>query len=241
MQGINIWRKLNIYWYKIVSVLFVFTIFYTNDGMAQHTWDTNLPNYDERFLHYGFTIGINSTRFRPVQSDFYFNDTISKIKSAGNAGFSLGFVVNARLSPHHDLRLLPTVAFYQRNVQYTFQGGSTSNQNAESVFVEFPLLLKYKSERRKNNRMYMIAGLKAGIEAGAKKKEKRKSDLRTNNFDLAIEYGFGLDNYFKYFKFAPELRFSHGIINLLNRDPNIYSQSLMKLTTHTVTLYLHFE
>jgi hypothetical protein len=163
------------------------------------------------------------------------------MRSKPQGGFNLGFVVNARLGKYFDLRLLPGVAFYTRAVQYKFANGFYSNQTAESVFIETPLLLKYKSQRRKNHRLYMVGGVKPGIEAGAKKKEKKKTELRTENIDFCIEYGFGIDLYFQFFKFAPEIRFSHGINNLLNNDPNLYSNSLSKLTTHTVTLYLFFE
>jgi len=149
--------------------------------------------------------------------------------------------MNMRLSKYFDFRVLPGVAFYTRAVQYTFAKGFTSNQTEESVFIEIPLMLKYKSQRRKNHRLYMVGGMKPGIEAGAKKFQKTNDQLRTNTIDLCIEYGFGIDLYFQFFKFAPEIRFSHGFNNLLNNDPNIYSQSLSKLTTHTITLYLFFE
>jgi hypothetical protein len=204
-------------------------------------WDSNIPHYDDRFLHYGFTLGLNSTRFRPVESSGYFKDSLTSIRSSPAGGFNLGFVMNMKLSRYFDLRVLPGVAFYTRAVQFTYTDGYTSNQTAESVFIETPILLKYKSQRRRNHRMYMVGGLKPGIEAGAKKNQKKKSELRTQNIDLCIEYGFGIDLYFKFFKFAPEIRFSHGLSNLLINDHNAYSQDLTKLTTHTVTLYFFFE
>ena len=46
----------------------------------------------------------------------------------------------------------------------------------ENTMVEFPILLKYKSERRGNIRMYMIGGVKPGIEASGKK-DKTKAEL----------------------------------------------------------------
>ena len=87
----------------------------------------------------------------------------------------------------------------------------------------------------------MVGGVKPGIETGAKKKEKPNTDLRLNSFDFAVDYGVGLDIYYPLFKFSPEIRISHGLYNMLIHDPNAYSQSLLKLTTHTITLYLHFE
>lgn len=247
MQRTHIWSKLHLY---RVKVIFIFVCFLLFSGVAfaqplhsqeNHEWDTNLPNYDDRFLHYGFTLGLNSTRFRPVASSTFYSDSLISVRSKPQGGFNLGFVVNMRLSKYFDARLLPGVAFYTRAVQYQFAKGFSSNQTAESVFIETPLLLKYKSQRRKNHRLYVVGGLKTAFEAGAKKKEKKKSELRTQNFDFTVEYGFGIDLYFQFFKFAPELRFSHGLTNLLNADPNLYSESLTKLTTHTITLYLFFE
>jgi len=247
MQRVNFWSKLHLHGIKIVLIL-LYVLSNVNVAKSQQLhsqenfeWDHHLPNYDDRLLHYGFTLGLNSTRFRPVLSNQFFNDSLVSIHSKPQGGFNLGFVMNLRLSKYLDARLLPGVAFYTRAVQYDFKNGFNSNQSTESVFIETPLLLKYKSQRRKNHRMYMVGGLKPCFEAGAKKKEKKKSELRTQNFDLTVEYGFGIDLYFQYFKFAPELRFSHGLSNLLINDPNHYSGSLSKLTTHTISLYFFFE
>ena len=247
MQRTNLRHKLNLYWNKIALILFCSLLWVVSaQGQQLHSqdnfeWDTNLPHYDNRLLHYGFTLGLNSTNFRPIQSNRYFTDSLVSIRSKQNAGFNLGFVMNVRLSKYFDARLLPGVAFYTRAVQYEFQKGFNSNQSAENVFIEAPLLLKYKSQRRKNHRLYVVGGFKSCLEAGAKKREKKKTELRYNTFDLTVEYGVGIDLYFQFFKFAPELRFPHGLTNLLNKDPNIYSESLLKLTTHTITLYLYFE
>ena len=236
------WNKLHIYGKKIIFIFTLLLFFFTQEGKAQaYTWDANLPNYDDRKLHYGFILALNSTRFRPDLSSTYIGDTISSIQSPAAMGFTLGFIVNYKLTDYLDLRLTPGVSFYERTVNYNFASGFSKSQTQENVFIELPLLLKYKSQRRKNTRLYMIGGLKTAFEAGAKKNQRQKSDLRTNSFDLSIDYGFGFDFYFKFFKFAPELRFSHGIMNLLINDPNVYSHSLIGLTSHTVTLYLNFE
>lgn len=87
----------------------------------------------------------------------------------------------------------------------------------------------------------MIGGLKPGIEVGARKRERRNDQLRTQSLDLSIDYGFGLDIYYPLFKFSPELRFSLGLSNLFNEDDNIFSNSIDGLSTYTVTLYLLFE
>lgn len=252
MAKVNFWNKLFIHRKEIVILTLLFLAFlpsFAQDhsyGKGKSWIDKNLPEYDNKKLHYGFTIGINSTRFRPIQSEYYLStvppvDTLMKLIGSRSPGFSLGFILNYKIAEYFDIRLLPTVAFYQRDVVYTFANGSTNTQTTESTFIEIPLLLKYKSQRRGNLRMYVLGGIKPAIEAGAKKKEKRETDLRTENRDFSLDYGFGFDIYYPLFKFSPEIRISHGLLNLLKEDPNVYSRSLKRLSTHTVTLYLNFN
>jgi hypothetical protein len=224
-------------WLILLLALLSFT-----ELKAQDPRWTNLPTYDDKFMHYGFSIGLNTSTFRYKLSEQFFNgDTVVSIKPKPSAGFTLGFIANMRLGNKFDLRLLPTVGFYERTLEYKYVLGTQKTQTIESTFIELPLLVKYKSQRRANSRMYLIGGFKTCIEAGSKKKERKASDLRTNSFDLALDYGVGFDFYYQLFKFSPEIRFSHGFVNLLQQDNNAYSKSLMKLTSHTVTIYLHFE
>jgi hypothetical protein len=87
--------------------------------------------------------------------------------------------------------------------------------------------------------MYVMGGVKLGIEANVKKKS---TALSANTADLSLEYGFGLEQYFQFFKFTPEIRFSHGLLNLYV-PPSIvgpYSK-LNDIRSHTVTLVINFE
>ncbi len=213
----------------------------------------NLVAYDNKLLHYGFFLAFNRSRFRVNASPFFnqqlFDSTLRAdsrlyaINPQASLGFTTGFILNIRLFDLLDARVLPTVSFYQRFVDFRFQNDSVVTELKQSTFsfLELPLLLKYKSQRRNNTRMYIIAGIKPAIEVGSKKKEIQEDRLRSNTFDLGIEYGLGFDLYYPLFKFSPEIRFSHGIPNLRNRDPNPYSRSIQRMYTHTVTVYLNFE
>lgn len=251
MQKINIRRKFALHLQKI-NLLGLLIVASSTNLFAQDAsfkdreskWSSNnLPNYDNRWLHYGFSLALNNTRFKPTVSNYYLSaaDSVVSLTGTRNTGFSLGFILNMKMTDFLDLRLLPTVSFYQRDVNYIFKNKFAITQSTESTFIEIPLVVKYKSQRRGNFRMYMVGGLKAAIEAGAKKKEKKDTELRSNNYDLSVEYGFGLDIYYPLFKFSPEIRFSHGLLNMLEIDNNIYSKNLDRLSTHTVSLYLHFE
>jgi hypothetical protein len=251
MYRTHIRGKLNLSGKEIILGVLLTAMFFMNStSNAQEQYNSggykgtiNLQGYDERWLHYGFTIGLNTTRFKTAQSAAFLNsigDSVVSVQSKGSPGFSLGFVTDLRINDNWDLRLLPTVAFYDRIVNYTFNT-TTSSQSSQSTFIELPFLAKFKSQRRRNSRMYMVGGVKPCFEAGAKKHEKKATELRTNSFDLCLDYGFGFDIYFQLFKFSPEIRISQGLPNMLINDPNPYSRSLNRLTTHTVSLYLHFE
>ena len=213
----------------------------------------NLVSYDDRRLHYGFFLALNKSGFR-VNASPYFNqqltDTVLRpdtrlyaINPRSSLGFTTGFILNIRLFDLLDARVLPTVSFYQRYVDFRYQNDSVVTELKQSTFsfIELPILLKYKSQRRNNTRMYMIAGIKPGIEVGSKKGEIQDDRLRSTTFDFNVEYGFGFDLYYPLFKFSPEVRFSHGFSNLRNVDPNSYSKSIKKMYTHTVTFYFNFE
>ena len=87
----------------------------------------------------------------------------------------------------------------------------------------------------------MLAGIKPALEVGSKKNEIQDDRLRSNVFDFNVEYGCGFDMYYPLFKFSPEIRFSHGLVNLRLNDPNEYARSLSSMLTHTVTMYFNFE
>lgn len=222
----------------------------------------NLANYDLRKIHYGFYLALNHSSFRISQSQSmvdavnyrqahpdtsrYAKPVIYGINPLGFPSFTTGFIFNYRLNEYLDFRFSPGVSFYQRQVQFRYarpQGDSLVTQLNQSTFsyLEFPLLLKYKSKRRHNTRMYMLGGIRPGIEVGAKKNEVDQRALRARTIDCTLEYGFGLDLYYPFFKFSPEIRFSTGFMNMVNPDNNEFSNSIKRMTTQTITLYLNFE
>ncbi|MCS6822630.1 MAG: PorT family protein [Microscillaceae bacterium] len=194
-----------------------------------------------RDLNYGFLLGLNQTRFiAPINHPL--PDSISTVIPLKSIGFSVGFVLNKRLKEFWDVRITPTVGFFERNLEYRFQDSSAapSTKNIEMTMLEVPVLFKYRSALRGRTGMYLVGGLKPGFVLSAQKQESLDL-VRVGRSDLSIEYGFGLDIFYSYFKFSPELRFSHGISNMLINDRNPYSRTMKGLFTHNVSLYLHFE
>ena len=203
----------------------------------------HLEFYDDKPIHYGILFAVPFTRFTLRHNDdFVSKDSAYLVQSPTRAAFRMGFTVNAYLNDRFDLRTTPSVSLYERQVKFSYPGGTEKIENRESTWIEVPLLLKYKSQRRGNSRMYLIAGMTFGIETNVKRsKGSGSGTLATKSSDLTADYGVGFERFFEFFKLAPELRFSHGLTNVFQPSKNSLGMGLDKMTTHTVTLYLNFE
>ncbi|HET6540893.1 MAG TPA: porin family protein [Chryseolinea sp.] len=245
MQFANVWNKLYLRRYKVIAIAVLMLCALQIQAQKTRWVEKNNPNYDNRKLTYGFLIGIHSSIYQIKYSDKFVTpalDTVSAVLPSWSSGFSLGFIVNYRLTEFLDLRLTPEVAFYENKVRYQFTNDPPVDETVENTIVEFPILLKYKSERRGNIRMYMVGGVKPGIEASGKKNvDQTKPTLEIKETHLNLEAGFGFDLYYPLFKFSPEIRFSRGLLNMLGNTTNEFGQPLQRVNTNTITLYLLFQ
>ena len=188
-------------------------------------------------------LGGHSSKYRIEYSDAFVSQQLDSIHSIvpGNlGGFKLGFVVNFLLYQYLDFRILPTVAFYQNDLTYRYTDGTTLRELRDPTFVEVPLLFKYKSVRRGNTRMYLLAGVSPSIRA-AGKGEDDEIKLRIKSTNLTFQIGMGFDMYQQLFKFSPEIRYSYGLVNVLEKEKNIFSEGLRRVTTHNLAIYITFE
>ena len=243
MQDTNILYKFYIHRLKIILTLCLIANVLLCEAQRTRWVQRNNPNYDDKKLTYGFLIALHTSNYQVDYADKFITqqfDTVHSVNPMWSSGFSLGFIVNYRLSEFLDLRLTPQVAFYEQSVRYQYTDETFADETVESTMVEFPLLLKYKSERRGNIRMYMIGGVKPAFEASGKK-EQTKEELELKATNISIEAGFGFDLYYPLFKFSPEIRFSRGLIDILGNTTNEFGQPLTRVNTNTVTVYFLFQ
>ena len=220
-------------------------IFLTNIFAQRHTVPLNLPNYDRKAIHFGFLIGLNSMDFKISQNNIS-SDSLFILQSQEQKGFNLGIVSNLRLGRNSDLRFLPTLSFVSRRINYSIKTKDLVeqiNKEVESTFVEFPINLKFKSNRYNNGRAYLITGAKYSIDLASKKNIEDDDNelIKLNKGDLMYEIGFGIDFYLQYFKFSPEFKATFGLINMLIPDDGVYNNSIEKLMTRGFTLTFTFE
>ncbi len=247
MHSTNLWHKFNLYWRKISFVLLIFLL---NNQLFSQTKVYNrrfLENYDDKEIHFGFYFGTGFSRF-----DFRHSDTFSSsadptinISSPSKFTFKVGLVVNKYLNKRWDLRTTPGINISSKQLNYDQFNAATIVDDRDLDIFELPVLFKFKSDRRKNSRMYMLGGVNMLIETNIRKGQKALiSKLPSKTTDLCLEYGFGFEQYLEFGKFTGELRFSHGIRNLFLPETSSltqYRNGLDQLKSHTVTLYLFFE
>lgn len=244
MQATYFWNKLTVYRNKIVLICML-VLAINVQGQSFKWARQHNPNYDERKISYGFMIGIHTSAYQVKYSDKFVTpslDTVHSVMTPFAPGFSLGFLVNLRLNNDLDLRMMPKAGFYDHTLEYNYTDETRQTQLTETTMVEFPILLKYKSMRRGNVRMYMIGGFTPSIEASGKNDIKSSNevlDIRQTN--LTLDAGIGFDFYFPLFKFSQEIRFSRGMANMLGPDPSSFKEPLTRVNTNTISVYFIFQ
>jgi hypothetical protein len=228
--------------------LFILLIISTLTANAQLNKPIYQGDYDAKKIKFGYFIGLPSTHFNLEFNNYYVQkDPAYSVTSPNTMGLKMGGLMNIQINDYFDFRFQPTVAIYGRRMEFKYAGktppdGFQESTLRETAWFEVPVMLKFKSERRGNIRMYMFAGLCYGIETNAVNRKNAKQ-FSTTSSDFSIQYGVGMEFFKEYFKFAPELHFSHGLSNLT--DPVFNSKNnlagLSSMTTHTVTLYFLFE
>ncbi len=253
---------------KILSVISVLLL--ALPAFSQKAKVNHLTTFDDKLIHFGFTLGLNTLDFavvnynpidenpdfepyggtllsgeKPIESgDFVYADVARLIP-----GFTVGMISSLRLSHDLDLRFLPGISFGERLLQYNIPVYDTNYDKTQdfysvkSTFLDFPLLLKYKARRINNDRPFIIFG-------GAYREDisrTGKDDLvRLKNGGFYAELGGGWDHYFTFFRFSVEAKFSFGLHNILSGPPTVnqrqyYTHAIKELRSDIFTLSFHFE
>lgn len=245
MHPFNFWNQFALHRNKVI-LLFCLGLAPVVSQAQIFKWARqNNPNYDQRTISYGFMIGLHTTAYQVTYSDKFVDqqfDTVHSVMAEFSPGFSLGFLVNYRINEFLDLRLMPKAGFYTHKLRYNYTDETERLQFVETTHVEFPLLLKYKSMRRGNVRMYMIGGITPGLELSGKNDiQASTAELDIKKSNVQLEGGLGFDFYFPLFKFSQEIRFARGLSNVLGPDQSIYKDPLKRLNTNTISVYFIFQ
>src|SRR3989337_61698 len=108
MQGTNVWYQFYLQRIKIVFVLLLVLSAFVSEAQQPRWARKNNPNYDDKKLTYGFLIGLHTSTYQIKYSDLFVTpalDTVHSVNPSWSSGFSLGFIVNYRLTEFLDLRI----------------------------------------------------------------------------------------------------------------------------------------
>ena len=222
----------------------------------------NRPYVDDKIIHFGFQIGLNFSTFHVTDSELPIVNPITGETEIYHArvstlmpGFHVGFVSDVRMCKYLNLRFCPGLLFTNRTISYKTESGHPvrglagkhgSTVDVLAMPVYLPLYLKFSASREGNYRPYVIAG--GGVSFNVSR--DREKPILLNLMDYFCEVGFGVDLYFRWFKFCPEITYRIGFANQLSPSAGrielapqdvFYTDALSRLTSHSICLTFNFE
>jgi len=223
----------------LIGFYIAFLLGFSALGQGKRNIQVHDEFYDEKPMHFGFMFGLTSSNYYANGFPSVLVNNVTgeplTLTSPKTFGFQIGGIVNYALSKHVEVKSGLNIALYDRQIQFT----NEDLISRESTWLEIPLLLKFRSVRRQNHRMYLISGVKLGLEANVKKKN---TAVTANTSELSLEYGIGFERFYRFFKFSPEIRISHGLNNLfVPPGSNVSYSKLSQLNSHTISLIFNFE
>lgn len=219
-------------------------VFFTIAALAAQAQEIN-PLYDRKPVRFGFALMGNTAKLKfTAQDNNLLTDTLQNIQQLRYPGFGLGGLTNFRLGDHWDAKVMVNIQFARRDMNYYFKQDVLKTAEMESTYMELPLSIEYKSVRHKNVRMYVLGGVTYRYDF--------TSDVDTDRSDtkpivamypntFSYDIGVGLDIYYPYFKFSPEIKLSNGLGNQLVPDGFIYAGSLQRVSPKLIQFSLIFQ
>jgi len=221
---------------------------------------------DDETLHFGFSFHYVTADYKialkpdwqlPYSDDpnsSFSADSLYGVYSPFSSGVGLGLLADVKLTENLNIRFTPSLVFSNKMVNYRYTPIQNNPHEREleapvrASYIDLPLLLKFKSDRKGNYRGYLIGGGKYSVNVLSGKAtddsqltgtEKR---LKTKPGYFSYEAGIGFDIYFDFFKMSPEVRWVQSIGNLLDaRERNMYNNPIDRLTLRNFQISLFFE
>ena len=221
-------------------------------GLAQQETVKHYQKIDQKPFHFGYTLGINTMDFGIYHSETAVSEDLYPDVTNLSPGVDISIVTNFRLGRYLDFRFLPGISLGQRNLTYyenvnTDEAKAVNEMILGSTFINLPFNIRYEAQREKNYRPYLIGGMNFRWDMARNKDFNIDEGIyvKLKPFDVYVEGGFGVDFYLPYFKLSTEIKFSVGMLNVLNPDTHEenpgYVTSIEKLKSRMVSLSFHFE
>jgi hypothetical protein len=209
--------------------------------LSQKSKPKNMVLADFQKFHFGYSVGFGTSAFVVTPKDGYHIDLRK------NPLININLITDYRLNKYMDIRFVPGIQFTQRDLSVTNKITHDSlGWPIESVFVDLPILFKYRAERVNNYAPYLIAGVNPRFDLiGAKLEGWKPATRMVKSFDFNVELGVGVDFYLSMVKVAMELKFSVGTRDIYMEifDPKfeLYTSGINNLYSRMIVLAFHVE
>lgn len=193
---------------------------------AQRDQVEYLPTFDNRKIHYGFYLGLNKNDFKLNLRES--NITNADITVEAAPGFNVGLVADLRLHKNLSLRLEPGLVSNTKKIYFNHLATpQDSVREIGSTYLHVPLVFKFSTDRYKNIRPYLLAGISYDYNFSSNERNQDDNSagqfrMKTHNF--MYEVGIGIDVYLYFFKFSPSIRGVFAMNNEIKYDDDANSQ-----------------
>jgi hypothetical protein len=207
----------------------------------------NFREFQDKAYYFGLTFGYNHSNFQLMASrKFILNDSFNIAEGLGGPGLNVSIVANMKLGEYFDFRFLPGFSFVGRKFFYVNATDQIEQvRPIESVLVQMPLQVRFKSDPFHDMRVFVLAGAKYTYDVASNARiRQQQADriIRISPHDYAVEVGAGFQFFFPFFIFSPEIKYSQGIGNILIYNNKLSQSSVLeKVFSRTFTISLHFE
>lgn len=224
----------------LISILISLAI--CTDAMSQFNAreNTNYLDFQSKRYYFGMSFGANFSKFHVIQANALYTDqSLHIVESSPKGGFNIHLISNLKMGEYFDFRFNPGFAFMYRQLIYN----NASSKEIESVYFETPFSIRFKSEPYKDKRAFVTAGLKYGYDVASNSRSRKAENLiKLSPHDFQWEAGIGMQFFYPFFIFSPEIKISRGLGNSLIYNRNLPESIVLdKINSQIVTISFNFE
>jgi hypothetical protein len=234
-------------------VLILLCVSVSSIAFSQAEKPKNYRYFDNRWIHFGFMLGLNTANFKAIpRADAFDKYGLKSLETQRQPGGQVGIVTTVKLGhPVVRLRFIPTLSFQERLVKYYFVNpdpNSTQDDYREerinSTNLDFPLMLQFRTLRINNFACYALVGGQYSYDLQSQEKKSQNfidPFIKIKASDFQGQIGAGLEWFAPFFKFGFEVKFSQSFTSGFIQDDTPVSRPIEKLYNKVLWISLIFE
>jgi hypothetical protein len=158
------------------------------------------------------------------------NDSLINIRPQSQLGGGFGGSVAMRIGRQWEMKMLTMLQLHNRNIDFDWKYTPTQTLKIETISLDIPLTLKYRSDMPNNTGFFVLGGVRwshdfqsmQGTVIGAS-----KPLVAIKEDTYYYEFGCGFEFRMEYVDMSIELKMSNGLNNALVRVPESYYSGSM--------------